>query len=128
MNFVDAITSCFLKYIVFSGRASRSEYWYFFLLNLILAIITALIDHLLLMPHDADPSQAGPLGALVTLALIIPGLAVASRRLHDIDKSFWWVLLAFIPLVGIIVLIIWYCRRGTIGDNRFGPDPLGGVG
>ena len=61
---------------------------------------------------------------IAALALFLPGLAVSIRRLHDRDKSGWWVLLAFIPLIGAIILLIWFIMRGTQGPNRFGPDPL----
>jgi uncharacterized membrane protein YhaH (DUF805 family) len=67
-----------------------------------------------------------PISSLVSLALFLPGLAVSVRRLHDTDRSGWWVLLFLIPLIGAIVLLIWYCSRGTPGGNRFGPDPLAG--
>jgi hypothetical protein len=59
---------------------------------------------------------------------LLPGIAVGVRRLHDVDRSGWWLLLAFIPLVGTIILIVWFCTRGTPGPNRFGPDPLSGIG
>ena len=68
-------------------------------------------------------AQGGPISALVSLGLFLPGLAVAVRRLHDVDRSGWWLLLAFVPLIGIIVLIVWWCTEGTRGPNRFGPDP-----
>ena len=64
---------------------------------------------------------------IVTLAMLLPTLAVGVRRLHDTDRSGWWLLIAFIPLVGIIVLIIFFVHKGTTGPNRFGPDPLGGA-
>ena len=64
--------------------------------------------------------------ALFGLATILPSLAVAVRRLHDLDRTGWWIFIGLIPLIGWIILIIWYCTRGTVGPNRFGPDPLGG--
>jgi uncharacterized membrane protein YhaH (DUF805 family) len=68
-------------------------------------------------------SGMGMLTLLYSLAVLIPGLAVSFRRLHDIDKSAWWLLIAFVPLIGVIVLLVFACMEGTRGDNRFGPDP-----
>jgi uncharacterized membrane protein YhaH (DUF805 family) len=119
MNFGDAISSGFSNYVNFAGRAIRSEYWYWVLFVFLAEIVTAIIDAVI--------------GAQITttifgLAVLLPGLAVAIRRLHDLDRSGWWVLLALIPLVGAIVLLVWFCSRGTEGQNRFGPDPLAGIG
>ncbi len=118
MGFVDAIKSGFNNYVNFSGRASRSEYWYWILFYILVGIVASVIDAAL---------GIGFLGALVSLGLFLPSLAVAVRRLHDLDKSGWWFLLIFIPLVGAIILIVWFCTKGTTGPNRFGPDPLGGM-
>ena len=65
---------------------------------------------------------------IFSLVVLLPGIAVGVRRLHDLDRIGWWLLLAFVPLVGTIILIVWFCTRGTPGPNRFGPDPLAGVG
>ena len=65
-----------------------------------------------------------PFSSLASLALLLPNLAVAARRLHDTDRTGWFLLLAFIPLIEIIILTVWWCQRGTAGSNRFGPDPL----
>ena len=70
--------------------------------------------------------SAGPIGIVWSLANLLPGIAIGVRRLHDLDKSGWWVLIALIPLIGAIILIVWYCSKGTTGDNRFGADPLAG--
>ena len=75
--------------------------------------------------QPAFPGAAvSPLNSLANLALLLPNLAVGARRLHDTDRSGWFLLLVFIPLIGIIILIVWWCQRGTAGPNRFGPDPL----
>lgn len=124
MGFVEAVKHCLRNYVNFSGRAPRAEYWYFFLFNFILAMIVNVLDHLFFMPSNAEPGQYGPLGAILMLGLLLPGLAVSARRLHDIDKSGWWILIAFIPLIGAIILIIWYCKRATAGANRFGEPGL----
>jgi uncharacterized membrane protein YhaH (DUF805 family) len=121
MGFTEAITSGFRNYVNFSGRAVRSEFWYWVLFAILASIVAGLID---LALFGAEGSS--PINSLVGLALFLPGLAVSVRRLHDLDRSGWWILLGLIPLVGIIILIVWYCQRGTVGVNRFGPDPLGG--
>jgi uncharacterized membrane protein YhaH (DUF805 family) len=115
MNFVEAISSGFSNYVKFSGRAFRSEYWYWVLFWFVGAVVTEIIDSVLGLTL---------IYPLFSLAILLPSLAVAVRRLHDLDRSGWWILLGFIPIVGFIILIIWYCSRGTPGPNRFGPDPL----
>ena len=119
MNFGQAISSGFRNYVNFSGRAARSEYWFWILFVIIVSAVTAGIDFALFK----DP-QVLPLNTLSGLALLLPNLAVAVRRLHDTDRSGWWLLIALLPLIGLIVLIVFFCIRGTPGPNRFGPDPL----
>jgi uncharacterized membrane protein YhaH (DUF805 family) len=121
MNFTQAIASGFQNYVNFSGRAPRSEYWFWTLFVVLLSIAAGLIDLALFRSFDFSPLQS-----LVGLGLFIPGLAVSIRRLHDLDRTGWWFLLVF-TIIGAIVLLVWNCMRGTIGPNRFGPDPLGGV-
>jgi uncharacterized membrane protein YhaH (DUF805 family) len=123
MGFTDAIKTGFQKYIGFSGRAARSEYWYWVLFILLLQIVAWLIDMTL---FGFNTTGVNPIGSIFSLATFLPGLAVSIRRLHDIDRVGWWVLLALIPVIGWIVLIYWACLRGTVGANRFGPDPLEG--
>ena len=122
MTFVEAIQSGFRNYVNFSGRAPRSEYWFWTLFVLLLVIVTSIIDYII-----TGGSGFNPITLIVELALFLPGLAVSVRRLHDRDKSGWFLLLFLIPLVGAIILLVWYCQRGTIGPNRFGPDPLEGM-
>jgi uncharacterized membrane protein YhaH (DUF805 family) len=119
MNFGQAITSGFSNYVNFSDRAIRSAYWFWALFTTIGMLVTGGIDGV------DGMTLAYPIFGLVT---ILPSLAVAVRRLHDLDRSGWWLLLALIPLIGSIVLLIWFCTRGTDGSNRFGPDPLAGIG
>jgi len=121
MNFTQAIASGFQNYVNFSTRAARSEFWYWVLFAVLLSIVAKLID-LALFPS----SDISPVSALLVLAIFLPGLAMSIRRLHDGDRSGWWIFLNLIPLIGAIVLLVWYCTRGTIGPNRFGPDPLPG--
>ena len=122
MTFAEAIKSGFSKYVTFSGRAARSEYWYWVLFAVLVAIVAGILDTA--MFPDAEPR---PLAAATSVILFLPGLAVGFRRLHDIDRTAWWVLIAFTG-IGVILLIIWACLPGTAGANRFGPDPLAGNG
>jgi len=121
MGFGEAIQSGFRNYVGFSGRAARSEYWYWVLFAVLLAIVGRIIDYAV-----GFHAGAGIFSAIVGLAVILPDLAVGVRRLHDRDKSGWFLLLCLIPLIGSIILLVWFCQRGTSGANRFGPDPLAG--
>lgn len=108
------------KYTVFSGRARRKEYWFFVLFNFLIGLGLAIVDSL------TGIEQAlgfGLLGTIYSLAIFIPGLAVFVRRLHDTDRSGWWFLIAFVPIVGLIVLLVFLVQDGTPGPNRFGPNP-----
>ena len=117
------------RYADFSGRSRRREYWMFFLLNLLisLAVWTLLAVTFLAGMSETEMTvvmlPVFILYGLVVLAFMIPGLAVTVRRLHDTDRSGWTLLLALVPLVGAILLIVYYCTEGTPGPNRFGPDP-----
>ncbi len=130
MNFMDAVKTCFSKYATFSGRAQRSEMWWFVVFLLIGSAVTGWLDTAIfgqnvVMVGDASfVYTAGVLGTIFSLATLLPALAVYVRRLHDLDKSGWWILIGIIPLVGVIILIVWFASKGTAGDNRFGPDPL----
>lgn len=111
------------KYAVFNGRSRRREYWYYFLINFL--IITALLlidDQLGWINQEAG---MGVLSGIYALAVLIPGIAVAVRRLHDSDRTGWWVLIALIPIIGPIVLIFFLIQDSTPGENRFGPNPKG---
>ena len=119
MTFFQAIKSCLTKYVTFSGRASRSEFWYWTLFAVLVAIGSGIIDQALI---DSETGLVQPLTGLI---FFLPGLAVGIRRLHDIDRTGWWELICF-TIVGIILLIVWACFKGTSGPNRFGPDPLAG--
>ncbi len=115
------------QYADFKGRARRKEYWMFVLFNLIFIIVAMILDKVLgtnfKMPGEY--SQELPYGFIYTLyalAIVIPGIAVSVRRLHDINKTGWLVLIAFIPFGGL-VLLYWSFLEGTKGENQFGPDP-----
>lgn len=109
------------KYVEFNGRARRKEYWYFFLFSLIITIVLAFIDGLI-GTYSAE-SGAGLLQTIYSLAVLLPGIAVSIRRLHDTDRSGWWLLIALIPLIGAIVLLVFMVLDSTPGENRFGPNP-----
>ena len=117
MNFGEAIKSGFSNYATFTGRAARSEFWYWALFAILVTSAGGIIDQALI------DSETGLVGPLVSLALLLPGLAMAVRRLHDIDRTGWWVLIS-LTIIGIILLIVWDCMKGSDGPNRFGPDPL----
>jgi uncharacterized membrane protein YhaH (DUF805 family) len=121
MNFFEAVSSGFRNYVNFSGRAVRSEYWYWTLFVTIVAVVFGVIDQLL--HPGAELGAFSIVNTIVSLALILPGIAVSVRRLHDIDRTGWWLLLSF-TIIGVFVLIYWACQRGTSGPNRFGPDPM----
>ncbi len=103
------------KYAVFSGRARRKEYWAFFLFNQIIGFVLCFIEVLAGGP--------GILASIYNLAVLIPGIAVSVRRLHDTDHSGWWLLIGFIPLIGALVLLAFLVQDGKPGDNRFGANP-----
>lgn len=125
MTFFEAISSGFRNYVGFSGRAMRSEFWYWFLFTILLAIVTVGIDYAIFGETTAT-SVVSPVNAIASLATFLPSLAVGIRRLHDRDQTGWWILLGLIAVIGWIILIVWFCMRGTVGPNRFGPDPLQG--
>lgn len=98
MNFGQAISSCFAKYATFSGRASRSEFWWFFLFQILLSIVASMLGDVV--------------AGLVSLAMLLPALAVGARRLHDIGKSGWWQLI-MLTVIGLLLLIYWWVQPGS---------------
>lgn len=113
MTFSQSIAACLAKYATFSGRARRSEYWWFYIFTVLLSWAASLVGHVTI-------SEAPDvMNWIVQLALFVPSLAVFVRRLHDTNRSGWWFLLAF-TIVGIIPLIIWLATDGEKTDNRFG--------
>lgn len=115
MTFGEAISDGFSKYVTFSGRSSRSAYWWFFLFYILVFVGAAIIDAVIKTPV---------LTGLAALALFLPSLAVLVRRLHDTDHSGWWILISFVPLVGNIVLIVFACTDSG-PPNKWGDGPDG---
>lgn len=111
------------KYAIFSGRARRKEYWWFFLINLLVSIGLAIVDGI--TGSFSAETGMGLLGSLYALAVLIPGIAVSVRRLHDTERSGWWLLLAFIPVVGAIVLLVFLVQDSKPGANQYGVNPKG---
>jgi uncharacterized membrane protein YhaH (DUF805 family) len=109
------------KYADFSGRARRKEFWMYQLFYLIVSIALSFIDGLI---GTYSSAGIGLLSTIFGFVSIIPAIALATRRLHDINKSGWWQLIEFIPLIGVIVLFIFFVLKGTDGENRYGSDPL----
>lgn len=111
-GFIDWVKKCFRNYANFNGRARRKEYWFFNLAYVIIYVVAILLDSIL--------GSKGILPALVTLGLVIPMIAVQIRRLHDISKSGWWVLISFIPLIGSILLLVWMATDTKPETNQWG--------
>ena len=114
MDFATSIKTCFSKYAVFSGRASRSEFWWFSLFCLIGGIVTSVVD-IMILGYSSE--GYGPVNIIFSVITFLPGLAVGARRLHDINKSGWWQLIT-LTIIGIILLIIWFA---TVGENKKNP-------
>ncbi len=111
MDFGTSIKTCFSKYAVFSGRASRSEFWYFSLFCFLGGTVTWVIDTMILGYSSED---WGAISVIFQIIVILPGIAVGARRLHDINRSGWWQLIT-LTVIGIILLIIWWA---TVGENK----------
>jgi uncharacterized membrane protein YhaH (DUF805 family) len=109
------------KYAVFDGRARRKEYWFFFLFTIIVSVILAIIDNL--TGTYSAQAHIGLLGGLYALGTLLPGIGVTIRRLHDTGRTGWWILIAFVPIVGGIILLIFMVLDGNPGENKYGPDP-----
>ena len=124
MNFVEAIASGFRNYVNFSGRAARSEFWFWTLFALIVGIVAGILDTAIFLDGE---EVWGPVSKIQTVVLFLPGLSVLFRRLHDIDRTGWWWLLSF-TIIGLFVLIYWAIQPGTPGADRFGANPLQGTG
>lgn len=121
MGFVEAVKSGLKNYATFSGRATRSEFWWFALFQFIAILIPAIMSI-----TEANSGSFGIfsiLQVLISLGLILPSLALSFRRLHDTNRSAWWLLINLVPLIGGIVLLVFYCLKGTEGPNKYGGGP-----
>jgi len=105
----------FAKYATFAGRARRTEFWYFTLINMIVSIVIGIID--------GDFDEFSKLSLIFSVVTFLPSIAVGARRLHDIGRTGWWQLLWFVPIIGWIVVIVFFATKGDVGDNQYGPDP-----
>ena len=103
------------KYVCFDGRAERREFWYFALCNFVVSFVLGLLDQIWGIQI---------LSGIYSLAVLLPSLGLSVRRLHDINKSGWFILLSLIPLVGAIILLVWACQKGTEGANQYGEEPV----
>lgn len=121
MTFNQAVQTCLKKkYLNFDDRARRSEYWWFALFGWGVSIALSVLDNLLFN----NASNYGIFSTIWGMAILLPYLGVGVRRLHDLNKSGWWLLISLIPIIGVIILIFWFVQQGTRGQNRFGADPL----
>ncbi|NBB77904.1 MAG: DUF805 domain-containing protein [Verrucomicrobia bacterium] len=111
----------FKSYAVFSGRSRRKEYWYFFLFNFIISFVLGFIDGI--VGTFSQEAGIGLLGGIYSLAVLIPGIAVSVRRLHDTERSGWWLLIALVPIIGAIVLLVFMVQDSQAGANKFGENP-----
>lgn len=109
MNFTDAVKACIQKYATFAGRAGRPEFWWFFLFQVGVYLVAGMFGDVVY--------------GIAVLALLLPSLAVGARRLHDIDKSAWLLLVGLIPLIGFLVMIYWFVQPSS-GPNRYGEVAL----
>ncbi|MDF2141003.1 DUF805 domain-containing protein [Paenirhodobacter sp. CAU 1674] len=134
MDFQTAVRTCLQKYVTFSGRASRPEYWWFVLFIILGQIILGIADNVLFHTGNVSHgpgywgyrSEGGPLGGLFALATLLPAIAAGARRLHDTGRSGWWLLLAFLPLIGGLVLLYFFVQPSDPGSNGFGQNPRRG--
>ena len=110
------------KYAVFSGRARRKEIWMFVLFDLIIAIVLGIIDNVI---GFAIGANIGVLLTIYGLAVLVPSIAVEVRRLHDTNRTGWWVLIGLVPLIGAIILLVFFTQDSQPGDNQHGPNPKG---
>ncbi len=127
MNFVDAVKSAFVCSDDFATRSSRSEYWWFMLFYFLVGLVVSPIEFTIEFSVFGQGMEmtSGIIDLLVFLVFIVPTISVTGRRLHDIGRSGWWLLIVLIPLIGALILLYWAVKRGEDGDNRFGANPLG---
>ena len=122
MSFQEAVQTVFSKYATFEGRARRSEYWYFMLLvccvNIVIRVLAAIVGD-----GNFLATVLAGISTVFSLGVLVPQIAVAVRRLHDIGKSGWFYLIGLIPFIGWILMLVWFCTDSQPGDNQYGPNP-----
>lgn len=122
--FIDTLKN---RYAEFDGRATRSEYWYYFLFYLLLIFTAKVLDTYVLNPilgmTIEEASQGGFIQVIIALALIVPTIALGIRRLHDIGKTGWWMLIGLVPIVGFVVLMYFYITDSQPETNKYGTNP-----
>lgn len=121
MILMDWFLKALQNYAVFKGRSQRSEYWFFVLFYLLISIVAGILDGM--FGTFDENAGFGVFGLLVTLGLLIPSISVGVRRLHDIGRSGWWLLIGIVPLIGWIVLIVFAVMDSAPGENEYGPNP-----
>jgi uncharacterized membrane protein YhaH (DUF805 family) len=121
MLYVNEYLSVLRQYAVINGRTRRKTYWLFVLVNCVISALLAIVDTVLGLQISQD---IGILSTIYSLALMIPGITVSVRRLHDTNRSGWWLLITFVPVIGWLLLLVFYCLKGSDGPNRYGADPL----
>lgn len=120
MSLLEAVKLSLARYASFDGRARRLEYWYFTLFHSLAILLAGVASYLAML---AIPALGIALYSIVVFGTLLPHLAVSVRRLHDVNRTGWWYLFGTVPLLGAIVLLVWFCSDGTRGPNRFGADP-----
>ena len=130
MKMMDAVKHVFNNFAVFSGRARRSEYWYFILFNMLVTAVMSVFGKRTSAEFAGQiiTITQNKLLSVYQLVVFIPGLAVTVRRLHDVGRSGWCYLWILFPVAGVIMVLIWLCREGERRANRFGPDPKAPAG
>jgi uncharacterized membrane protein YhaH (DUF805 family) len=128
VTFTGAVGTCLRKYVAFSGRARRPEFWWFFLFNVLVSVATSVLDsamfgHTHVRAGVGFNSDQGPIETVAALLLILPSLSAGARRLHDIGRTGWWLLIMLIPCLGFIVLLVFFCTGGDRHPNRYGEVP-----
>jgi len=131
VNITDSIKQFFSRYTDFRGRTPRSGYWWVVLFLVLASVVMWAVDMALfrgIYPQELLEQGLGPASLLLIAAVFIPNLALGFRRLHDTNRSAWWILIGLVPFAGAVVLLVFYLLPSTPGDNKYGPHPLADQG